>query len=72
MDNCQIHKSEALREIVESFGMIYFLPCNCITAIHLNLGCNIVFLPPYLPHLNPIEESVSAGNSHKLGDLSEL
>lgn len=43
LDNCAIHKSEALREAVES------------------MGCLLVFLPPYSPDFNPIEESFSAG-----------
>lgn len=41
MDNCRIHKSEALRQAVE------------------NAGCILVFLPPYSPDFNPIEESFS-------------
>jgi len=41
MDNCNTHKSEALREAVEA------------------AGCKLLFLPPYSPDLNPIEESFS-------------
>ena len=43
LDNCQIHKTNALREIVEG---------------HL---VAMVFLPPYSPDFNPIEESFSCG-----------
>jgi len=41
LDNCAIHKSEALREVVEACGIL------------------LVFLPPYSPDFNPIEESFS-------------
>jgi transposase len=43
LDNCAIHKTRALREIVEGFG------------------CVLLFLPPYSPDFNPIEESFSCG-----------
>lgn len=43
LDNCAIHKSRALREIVEAYG------------------CVLLFLPPYSPDFNPIEESFSCG-----------
>lgn len=42
MDNCAIHKSDALRAAVEV------------------KGCRLVFLPPYSPDFNPIEESFSS------------
>lgn len=45
LDNCAIHKSNVLREVVEAYGVV------------------LVFLPPYSPDLNPIEESFSAGQS---------
>lgn len=44
MDNCRIHKSEALQKAVA------------------DAGCILVFLPPYSPDFNPIEESFSCGN----------
>jgi hypothetical protein len=43
LDNCAIHKTRALREIVEGSGQV------------------LVFLPPYSPDFNPIEESFSCG-----------
>jgi transposase len=43
LDNCAIHKSDALRAVVEAQG-------------HL-----LIFLPPYSPDFNPIEESFSCG-----------
>lgn len=42
LDNCAIHKSDILRELVEE------------------KGCLLVFLPPYSPDFNPIEQSFSA------------
>ena len=43
LDNCAIHKSEVLREVVEANGQL------------------LIFLPPYSPDFNPIEESFSCG-----------
>jgi DDE superfamily endonuclease len=45
LDNCAIHKTRALREIVEGNGQV------------------LLFLPPYSPDFNPIEESFSCGMS---------
>ncbi|CAK5279006.1 unnamed protein product, partial [Mycena citricolor] len=45
LDNCAIHKSILLREIVEAQGTM------------------LIFLPPYSPDFNPIEESFSAVKS---------
>jgi transposase len=41
LDNCAIHKTRALREIMEGLGHV------------------LLFLPPYSPDFNPIEESFS-------------
>lgn len=37
MDNCSIHKSLKVKELIES------------------VGCRLIYLPPYSPDLNPIE-----------------
>jgi len=37
MDNCSIHKSPKVKELIES------------------VGCKLIYLPPYSPDLNPIE-----------------
>lgn len=37
MDNCSIHKSPKVKELIES------------------VGCRLIYLPPYSPDLNPIE-----------------
>lgn len=60
LDNCAIHKNAALREVIESTGE-FCLYTIYITLIHL-LGSLLIFLPPYSPDLNPIEESFSAGD----------
>lgn len=41
LDNCQIHKGDAVRERIEA------------------CGCKLVFLPPYSPDFNPIEQAFS-------------
>jgi len=63
LDNCRIHKCEELREALES---------NSLDLLHTNghephivTGCLLKFIPAYLPDLNPIEESFSAGNGMK-------
>lgn len=62
MDNCAIHKSDYLRELVEAQGLssqwIFFDPLTTTS-----IGSILLFLPPYSPDFNPIEESFSAGQS---------
>ena len=41
LDNCAIHRVNAIRELVEAQGVL------------------LIFLPPYSPDFNPIEESFS-------------
>ena len=41
MDNLSVHKSEAVRELIEG------------------TGAKILYLPPYSPEFNPIEEAFS-------------
>ena len=59
LDNCNIHKSKILQEIVEAYGrsILHKYPAFLTTAV----GCVLKFLPPYSPDMNPIEESFSAG-----------
>ena len=45
LDNCAIHKSDVLCEVVNAHGQ------------------RLIFLPPYSPDYNPIEESFSCGES---------
>lgn len=52
MDNCSIHKSLKVKELIES------------------VGCRLMYLPPYSPDLNPIENywAVMKNNIKKIRD----
>jgi transposase len=60
LDNCRIHHNAALVDLVNAAGefMKYTHLSYCVTRCLL--GCLILYLPPYSPDLNPIEESFSA------------
>lgn len=64
LDNCAIHKSAFLREVVEAHG-IYYVNCLCSLSDRVP-GSILLFLPPYSPDFNPIEESFSAGEDYDL------
>ncbi|KAJ8457648.1 hypothetical protein ONZ51_g11397 [Trametes cubensis] len=49
VDNCRTHKSNAVRDAVEAAG---------------SEGCLYIFLPPYSPDWNPIEEAFSCLKYH--------
>jgi transposase len=60
LDNCTIHKSTALREVIEAHGkFICFI--ESVLSLKYIAGSMLIFLPPYSPDINPIEESFSAG-----------
>ena len=59
LDNCSTHKSIALREAVEAAGMDTPLPLSVSISHQHDTGCLLIFLPPYSPDFNPIEESFS-------------
>jgi transposase len=64
MDNCAIHQSELLQELVESHGKSQTFIVNTSLLTYLSMfweGCVVRFLPPYSPDFNPIEESFSCG-----------
>ena len=55
LDNCSIHHDEEIRElVVEECGEI------SSTALLCCAGARLVYLPPYSPDFNPIEEAFSA------------
>lgn len=61
LDNCSIHHDEQLREIiVEECGE--FSSSLDLSKLKCNLmeGACLVYLPPYSPNFNPIEEAFSA------------
>jgi transposase len=59
LDNCAIHKSAYLREMVEAQG-IFCQPLS-VQPFHATADSILLFLPAYSPDFNPIEESFSAG-----------
>jgi transposase len=64
MDNCAIHKADVLREVVEAHGTLSLPPAPYFLWVsHLQEGCRLIFVPPYSPDMNPIEESFSACKS---------
>lgn len=52
MDNCSIHKSPKVEELIKS------------------VGCSLIYLPPYSPDFNPIENywAVMKNNKKKIRD----
>jgi len=60
MDNCRIHHNIELVDIVNAAGMS---PCLKFYILGddspSSLGCLLIYLPPYSPDMNPIEESFS-------------
>jgi len=60
MDNCRIHHNIELVDIVNSAGMFPHLKLYPQGNDSLDyLGCLLIYLPPYSPDMNPIEESFS-------------
>ena len=62
LDNCHIHHNDALVDLVQSAG-VFFLLYKIVEVLIHDLGCLILYLPPYSPDLNPIEESFSTRKS---------
>lgn len=60
LDNCAIHKCKMLKSLLKAKGTS---PCISLSSTRLIVppGCLLLFIPPYSPELNPIEESFSAG-----------
>jgi transposase len=60
MDNCRIHHNIELVDIVNAVGMSPHLKLYPRDNDSLDsLGCLLIYLPPYSPDMNPIEESFS-------------
>jgi transposase len=56
MDNARIHHGSEILELAERFGMfIQFFEASWLYLA----GVRIIFLPPYSPDFNPIEEAFS-------------
>lgn len=58
MDNAKIHHGEEIHELASRFGELFSCTWK-IDCTHLKSGVRIVYLPPYSPDLNPIEEAFS-------------
>src|SRR5579872_5286342 len=60
MDNCSIHHDEEIRRIiVDECGMHCALLFHLALAQVLRPGALLIYLPPYSPDFNPIEEAFS-------------
>lgn len=63
MDNASIHKSAALKAMVEArcvaSSIFFVLSREILQLLHLR-GMRILYLPAYSPDYNPIEEAFSA------------
>jgi len=57
MDNARIHHGEGILELTECFGQST-LWCH-FGKSNLDPGVRVIFLPPYSPDLNLIEEAIS-------------
>lgn len=70
LDNCAIHKSGNLKELVESQGWFLHLLAGELVQL-IVIGSRLIYLPPYSPDFNPIEESFSCCMyNQRLLDLS--
>jgi len=62
LDNCAIHHDEEIRQIIEvECGKLQSLEyCACTDSGTCFKGAKLVYLPPYSPDLNPIEQAFSS------------
>jgi len=59
LDNCNIHHSEKVRALVEDEACMYSISSHANITLIAFLDCKLIFLPPYSPDLNPIEQGFS-------------
>lgn len=60
LDNCSIHHADEVRQLVEEEARKYlFLLLAVQLALTVILECRLIFLPPYSPDYNPIEQAFS-------------
>jgi transposase len=62
LDNCWIHHSEAVHQLIEVDCGMWFCSYFQLSTQLLDtlLVCKLLFLPPYSPDFNPIEEAFSS------------
>ena len=59
MDNCLIHHDEDIQQIIEDECVMGSHLCTEVSLTLLLAGARLIYLPPYLPDLNPIEKTFS-------------
>ena len=61
LDNCNIHHADEVRALVEDeASQIYIFSSKQVYfTYNIQIVCKLVFLPPYSPDLNPIEQAFS-------------
>lgn len=59
MDNASIHHGEEVEELFERHGMSHRHNYQNSTKKMIYQDVRLVYLPPYSPDLNPIEEAFS-------------
>jgi transposase len=57
MDNCVIHHDEEIRAIIEGDCGTSYCPLFEYSHSDRLAGAKLVYLPPYSPDLNPIEQA---------------
>lgn len=59
LDNCNIHHAKEVRQLVEDDAGIMLLPFALFFP-DIHIGCRLLYLPPYSPDFNPIEEAFAS------------
>jgi hypothetical protein len=60
MDNASIHKSDELEQMCADQCVCFVVIQACSHQPRYRRGVHLMFLPPYSPDLNPIEEAFSS------------
>ena len=59
MDNAKIHHGEEIAELLDAHGMSpHLFSARPLAHFHI-IGVQYIYLPPYSPDFNPIEEAFS-------------
>lgn len=59
MDNCRIHHTDALQNVLNDACEWTVIQPTFISFSDTFIDIMLIYLPPYSPDLNPIEESFS-------------